>query len=208
MHNQNPWKGAFNFSLNILPVLFRTFGNLKNSTMKKIVIILLALAPMVTMAQDIKKANSKTKSKTSKTDTRTKDKTGKTVEGREEATTQRDDAALRNNNYFYSEVSVSQGSSGPMIKLHLGEYKTIIRDKSLVVGLEEARAKRYNTVAGVLNQLDQLGFEVLTTYESPGRNGKDSRIVLRAENRQPNIILPERGDGNTLSKENPAMRQK
>ena len=174
--------------------------------MKKIVIILLALAPMVTMAQDIKKANSKTKSKTSKTDTRSKDKTGKTVESKE--TTTQNDAALRNNAYFYSEVSVSQGTSGPMIKLHLGEYKTIIRDKSLVSGLEQARSKRYNSVAEVLNQLDQLGFEVLTTYESPGRNGKESRIVLRAENRQPNVILPERGDGNTLSKENPAMRKK
>ncbi|NNE55005.1 MAG: hypothetical protein HKN32_03220 [Flavobacteriales bacterium] len=172
--------------------------------MKRVAILLLLCAPFMMQAQDIRKAGQKTK--TTKTDTKSKtDTKAKTSE--EKVAPEQVDKSLMANDNVYIELVVSSGNAGANIKLDLGEYKMVVKDKNLAVALESARAKRYTSAAQALNQLDQLGFEVASTYNLTVRGAQEVHMILKGDNPSPVLNIPERGVGNTMSRENPAVKR-
>lgn len=176
--------------------------------MKKTLMLLLLCAPLALFAQTKGKDRAATKEKTTETkETEEKPITKEEYNAQQEAEREQR-GELRNNDNIYVEIVVSAGASSPTIKLVLGNYKDVCKDKSLSAGLEQARGIRYTSVAEVMNNLDALGFSVVATYEVPSRGSTETHLVLMGANAEPDVSVPVRGVGNTMSRENPAFNTK
>jgi hypothetical protein len=162
--------------------------------MKKALFILLLAAPMALFAQTKKT-----------TDTKSKDKDSKEVVTKEKTDPAHQIvSSMRMNENLYVEVVVAgAGGTGAIsVKVILGaNYKLVVQDKQMVEGLESAAGMRYSNVIDALNVLNALGFRLITSYDLPGRNGSESHLVLEAANKSPELVMPEKGVGNTLSKD-------
>ena len=171
------------------------FGFPKFGMMRKILMLMLFVAPLALCAQTKKDPRTKTKEKETK-EVVTKEK--------KEPFTQKAVGIMRTNENIYCEIVIgSAGLNGvASIKIVLGaNYKQVIQDKMILAGLESAKAVRYNSVVDALNALNAVGFRLVTSYQLDARGAVETHLVMEGENSAPDMNIPEKGVGNTMSRD-------
>jgi hypothetical protein len=135
--------------------------------MKKVLIIALALAPVFGFAQRTSGDSGMTGRDASRTaaDARTADpgRTAPTV-----------DLPI-----YYGEIVAVEQQGRTMVRLNFeNNTRMLISDKVVRNQVEELSKTRFESVLEVLNTCSAMGWKLVSTYETDGRNGKSQYFVI------------------------------
>lgn len=176
--------------------------------MKKTLILLLLCAPIALFAQT-KSKDKKGKAATEQTKAKEKPLTKEQYNEQQDKAREESKRAQIDSDWLFIEVSFQTSSNIAMMKIDLGNTKEMIRDKNLSAALNQAKARRYSSVAEMLNVMGSHGFEILTTYSVTSMGSESIHFILKGENTAaPTASAPLRGVGNTMSKEHPGLSTK
>ena len=147
---------------------------IKLYTMKKVLIIALALAPIFGFAQRTSGDSGVTSREAARTagDARTAADVRTADPGRSAA------APIVDLPIYYGEIVAVEQQGRLMVRLNFeNSTRMLIADKDVRSQVEELSKTRFETVLEVLNTCSAMGWKLVSSYESEGRNGKSEYFV-------------------------------
>jgi len=161
---------------------------IKLYTMKKVLIIALALAPIFGFAQRTSGDSGVTSREAARTagDARTAADVRTADPGRSAA------APIVDLPIYYGEIVAVEQQGRLMVRLNFeNSTRMLIADKDVRSQVEELSKTRFETVLEVLNTCSAMGWKLVSSYESEGRNGKAQYFVIG----KPTLMtMPPTGD--------------
>jgi hypothetical protein len=161
---------------------------IKLYTMKKVLIIALALAPIFGFAQRTSGDSGVTSRDAARAagDTRTA-ADARTADPGRSAAAPNVDLPI-----YYGEIIATEQQGRMSVRLNFeANTRMLIADKDVRNQVEELSKTRFESVLEVLNTCSAMGWKLVSTYESEGRNGKVQFFVIG----KPTLMtMPPTGD--------------